>query len=186
MDDKARSADLHSAVSQNCILRGVSRSEPAGTCRRRRPAGRPAGDVEVDCRPVADGDGSESVESAVGAAAGTRIASICGTDPVPAGTCRRRRPACRQASDVEVDCRPVADGDGSEFVESAVGAAAGTRIASICGTDPVPAWHRCGFRHVFGFAESGEGPQSASWPTLPPTPTASIRKSGRNSSKAAP
>jgi len=34
MDDKARSAELHSAVSQNCILRGVSQSEPAGTCRR--------------------------------------------------------------------------------------------------------------------------------------------------------
>jgi len=34
MDDKARSAELHSAVSQNCILRGVSQSEHAGTCRR--------------------------------------------------------------------------------------------------------------------------------------------------------
>jgi len=34
MDDKARSAELHSAVSQNCILRGVPQSEHAGTCRR--------------------------------------------------------------------------------------------------------------------------------------------------------
>jgi len=34
MDDKARSAELHSAVSQNCILRGVSQSEHAGTCQR--------------------------------------------------------------------------------------------------------------------------------------------------------
>jgi len=34
MDDKARSAEWRSAVSQNCILRGVSQSEPAGTCRR--------------------------------------------------------------------------------------------------------------------------------------------------------
>jgi len=34
MDDKARSAEMHSAVSQNCILRGVSQSEHAGTCRR--------------------------------------------------------------------------------------------------------------------------------------------------------